>query len=161
MLINHTCCCFRTVSSRCQPVWWVLVILSCILSAELPKLEVGRAMEAVHYSAPTSVSHNGFLFKTASMARAVSERKAREGNIITDTHTHTNHAAHTVYKHTFQPPIIVNTNNEHSVFLWPFQAHSISIVLKSISNKTQSTHNTPVSIVGFPFFGYCYDSTLH
>uniref|UniRef100_A0A8D3BL56 ArfGAP with RhoGAP domain, ankyrin repeat and PH domain 1 n=1 Tax=Scophthalmus maximus TaxID=52904 RepID=A0A8D3BL56_SCOMX len=36
------------------------------------------AMQAIHYSAPTCVSHNGFLFKTASMARAVNERKARE-----------------------------------------------------------------------------------
>lgn len=48
--------------------------------AELPRLEVDVAMEPVHYSAPPSVSHNGFLFKTASMARAVTERKAREGN---------------------------------------------------------------------------------
>lgn len=37
-------------------------------------------MKPVHYSAPPSVSHNGFLFKTASMARAVTERKSREGN---------------------------------------------------------------------------------
>ncbi|XP_076002234.1 arf-GAP with Rho-GAP domain, ANK repeat and PH domain-containing protein 1 isoform X2 [Genypterus blacodes] len=51
--------------------------ISLNLNTEMPKSEVGRATEAVHYSAPTSVSHNGFLFKTASMAR-VSERKARE-----------------------------------------------------------------------------------
>uniref|UniRef100_A0A8C2ZN69 ArfGAP with RhoGAP domain, ankyrin repeat and PH domain 1 n=1 Tax=Cyclopterus lumpus TaxID=8103 RepID=A0A8C2ZN69_CYCLU len=31
-----------------------------------------------HYSAPPCVSHNGFLFKTASMARAITERKAKE-----------------------------------------------------------------------------------
>lgn len=40
-------------------------------------------MDPVHYSAPTCVSHNGFLFKTASMARAITERKAREGNLLT------------------------------------------------------------------------------
>uniref|UniRef100_UPI003AAFFC3D arf-GAP with Rho-GAP domain, ANK repeat and PH domain-containing protein 1 isoform X1 n=2 Tax=Centroberyx gerrardi TaxID=166262 RepID=UPI003AAFFC3D len=48
------------------------------LNTELPRSEVGGAMEAVHYSAPPSVSYNGFLFKTASMARAITERKARE-----------------------------------------------------------------------------------
>uniref|UniRef100_A0A671W284 ArfGAP with RhoGAP domain, ankyrin repeat and PH domain 1 n=1 Tax=Sparus aurata TaxID=8175 RepID=A0A671W284_SPAAU len=40
--------------------------------------EVVGDMDPVHYSAPTCVSHNGFLFKTASMARAITERKARE-----------------------------------------------------------------------------------
>nr|XP_019950740.1 PREDICTED: arf-GAP with Rho-GAP domain, ANK repeat and PH domain-containing protein 1 isoform X1 [Paralichthys olivaceus] len=35
-------------------------------------------MKAIHYSAPPCVTHNGFLFKTASMARAITERKARE-----------------------------------------------------------------------------------
>ncbi|KAA8593973.1 hypothetical protein FQN60_004807 [Etheostoma spectabile] len=35
-------------------------------------------MEAVHYSPPPCVSYNGFLFKTASMARAITERKAKE-----------------------------------------------------------------------------------
>ncbi|KAM3875362.1 LOW QUALITY PROTEIN: arf-GAP with Rho-GAP domain, ANK repeat and PH domain-containing protein 1 [Diretmus argenteus] len=44
---------------------------------KLPRSEVGGAMEAVHFS-PPCVSHNGFLFKTASMARAITERKARE-----------------------------------------------------------------------------------
>ncbi|XP_044058847.1 arf-GAP with Rho-GAP domain, ANK repeat and PH domain-containing protein 1-like isoform X5 [Siniperca chuatsi] len=53
-------------------------LLSHNLNTELPRSEVGGAMEAVHYSAPPCVSHNGFLFKTASMARAVTERKARE-----------------------------------------------------------------------------------
>ncbi|KAM4628043.1 arf-GAP with Rho-GAP domain, ANK repeat and PH domain-containing protein 1 [Polymixia lowei] len=48
------------------------------LNTELPRSEVGGGMEAVHYSAPPSVSHNGFLFKTGSMARAITERKARE-----------------------------------------------------------------------------------
>ncbi|XP_034024676.1 arf-GAP with Rho-GAP domain, ANK repeat and PH domain-containing protein 1-like [Thalassophryne amazonica] len=53
-------------------------LLSHNLNTELPRLEVGRAMEAVHYSPPHYVSHNGFLFKTGSMARAVTECKARE-----------------------------------------------------------------------------------
>lgn len=43
-------------------------------------------MDMIHYSAPTCVSHNGFLFKTASMARAITERKAREGNLLTLTY---------------------------------------------------------------------------
>uniref|UniRef100_A0A665U1I5 ArfGAP with RhoGAP domain, ankyrin repeat and PH domain 1 n=1 Tax=Echeneis naucrates TaxID=173247 RepID=A0A665U1I5_ECHNA len=53
-------------------------LISHNLNTELPRLEIGGAMETEHYSAPTSVSHNGFLFKTASMARAVTERKGRE-----------------------------------------------------------------------------------
>ncbi|KAM9358599.1 arf-GAP with Rho-GAP domain, ANK repeat and PH domain-containing protein 1 [Symphorus nematophorus] len=53
-------------------------LISHNLNTELPRSEVGGAMEAVHYSAPSCVSHNGFLFKTASMARAVTERKAKE-----------------------------------------------------------------------------------
>ncbi|XP_060928435.1 arf-GAP with Rho-GAP domain, ANK repeat and PH domain-containing protein 1-like isoform X3 [Limanda limanda] len=53
-------------------------LLSHNLNTELPQSHVGGAMEAVHYSAPPCVSHNGFLFKTASMARAISERKGKE-----------------------------------------------------------------------------------
>ncbi|XP_068172702.1 arf-GAP with Rho-GAP domain, ANK repeat and PH domain-containing protein 1 isoform X2 [Antennarius striatus] len=53
-------------------------LISHNLNTELPRSEVDGTMEAVHYSAPPNVSHNGFLFKTASMSRAVSERKARE-----------------------------------------------------------------------------------
>ncbi|KAM3615695.1 uncharacterized protein V6R79_006329 [Siganus canaliculatus] len=53
-------------------------LISHNLNTELPRLEVIGTMDAVHYSAPPCVSHNGFLFKTASMARAVSERKAKE-----------------------------------------------------------------------------------
>uniref|UniRef100_A0A3B4YA77 ArfGAP with RhoGAP domain, ankyrin repeat and PH domain 1 n=2 Tax=Seriola lalandi dorsalis TaxID=1841481 RepID=A0A3B4YA77_SERLL len=53
-------------------------LISHNLNTELPRSEIGGAMEAVHYSAPPCVSHNGFLFKTASMARAITERKARE-----------------------------------------------------------------------------------
>ncbi|XP_075871057.1 arf-GAP with Rho-GAP domain, ANK repeat and PH domain-containing protein 1 isoform X4 [Nelusetta ayraudi] len=48
------------------------------LNTELPRLDVGGASDPVHYSAPPCVSHNGFLFKTASVSRAVAERKARE-----------------------------------------------------------------------------------
>uniref|UniRef100_A0AAX7TTH2 ArfGAP with RhoGAP domain, ankyrin repeat and PH domain 1 n=1 Tax=Astatotilapia calliptera TaxID=8154 RepID=A0AAX7TTH2_ASTCA len=36
------------------------------------------AMDPEPYPLPPSVSHNGFLFKTASMARPVTERKAKE-----------------------------------------------------------------------------------
>uniref|UniRef100_A0A671W8L5 ArfGAP with RhoGAP domain, ankyrin repeat and PH domain 1 n=1 Tax=Sparus aurata TaxID=8175 RepID=A0A671W8L5_SPAAU len=53
-------------------------LISHNLNTELPRLEVVGDMDPVHYSAPTCVSHNGFLFKTASMARAITERKARE-----------------------------------------------------------------------------------
>ncbi|XP_030007952.1 arf-GAP with Rho-GAP domain, ANK repeat and PH domain-containing protein 1 isoform X2 [Sphaeramia orbicularis] len=48
------------------------------LNTELPRLEVGLAMDVNPYSPPLCVSHNGFLYKTASMARAITERKARE-----------------------------------------------------------------------------------
>ncbi|XP_034723951.1 arf-GAP with Rho-GAP domain, ANK repeat and PH domain-containing protein 1-like isoform X1 [Etheostoma cragini] len=48
------------------------------LNTELPRSEVGGGMEAVHYSPPPCVAYNGFLFKTASMARAITERKAKE-----------------------------------------------------------------------------------
>ncbi|KAM7413168.1 hypothetical protein PAMA_020512 [Pampus argenteus] len=51
-------------------------LLSHNLNTELPRSEV--VMEAVHYSPPPCVSHNGFLFKTASMARAITERKTKE-----------------------------------------------------------------------------------
>uniref|UniRef100_A0A8D3BCS2 Arf-GAP with Rho-GAP domain ANK repeat and PH domain-containing protein 1 n=1 Tax=Scophthalmus maximus TaxID=52904 RepID=A0A8D3BCS2_SCOMX len=63
-------------SAHSQPLQAELI--SHNLNTELPQSEVGGAMQAIHYSAPTCVSHNGFLFKTASMARAVNERKARE-----------------------------------------------------------------------------------
>ncbi|CAL8351371.1 unnamed protein product [Lota lota] len=52
--------------------------LSRNLNTELPRSEVGGAMETVHYAPSPSVSHNGFLFKTGSMARAIAERKGRE-----------------------------------------------------------------------------------
>uniref|UniRef100_A0A3P8Y0M7 ArfGAP with RhoGAP domain, ankyrin repeat and PH domain 1 n=1 Tax=Esox lucius TaxID=8010 RepID=A0A3P8Y0M7_ESOLU len=52
--------------------------LSHNLNTELPRLEVVGLMEPQHYSPQHSVTHNGFLYKTASMARHVMERKAKE-----------------------------------------------------------------------------------
>uniref|UniRef100_A0AAR2LXD5 ArfGAP with RhoGAP domain, ankyrin repeat and PH domain 1 n=1 Tax=Pygocentrus nattereri TaxID=42514 RepID=A0AAR2LXD5_PYGNA len=40
--------------------------------------EVKIAVHAEHYMAPPSITHNGFLFKTASMARPITERKNKE-----------------------------------------------------------------------------------
>ncbi|XP_057694032.1 arf-GAP with Rho-GAP domain, ANK repeat and PH domain-containing protein 1-like isoform X2 [Corythoichthys intestinalis] len=54
------------------------VLLSHNLNTELPHSEVDSAMEEVHFPSPTCVYHNGFLFKTGSMARAFAERKTRE-----------------------------------------------------------------------------------
>ncbi|XP_061775109.1 arf-GAP with Rho-GAP domain, ANK repeat and PH domain-containing protein 1-like isoform X1 [Nerophis ophidion] len=53
-------------------------LLSHNQNTELPCSEVEAGMEEVQFSAPTCVYHNGFLFKTGSMARAITERKARE-----------------------------------------------------------------------------------
>uniref|UniRef100_UPI0037E87F7A arf-GAP with Rho-GAP domain, ANK repeat and PH domain-containing protein 1 isoform X2 n=1 Tax=Semicossyphus pulcher TaxID=241346 RepID=UPI0037E87F7A len=53
-------------------------LISHNLNTELPRSEVGGDMEALHYLPQPCVSHNGFLFKTASMARAITERKSRE-----------------------------------------------------------------------------------
>ncbi|XP_042343063.1 arf-GAP with Rho-GAP domain, ANK repeat and PH domain-containing protein 1-like isoform X4 [Plectropomus leopardus] len=63
-------------NSHAQPLQAELI--SHNLNTELPRSEVGGGMEAVHYAPPPCVSHNGFLFKTASMARAITERKAKE-----------------------------------------------------------------------------------
>ncbi|KAM6946388.1 arf-GAP with Rho-GAP domain, ANK repeat and PH domain-containing protein 1 [Aplochiton taeniatus] len=52
--------------------------LSHNLNTELPRSEVGGLMETEPYKPPASVSLNGFLFKTGSMARLATERKARE-----------------------------------------------------------------------------------
>ncbi|XP_030237742.1 arf-GAP with Rho-GAP domain, ANK repeat and PH domain-containing protein 1 isoform X2 [Gadus morhua] len=52
--------------------------LSHNLNTELPRSEVGGAMETVHYAPSPSVSHNGFLYKTGSMARAIAEKKGRD-----------------------------------------------------------------------------------
>nr|XP_020497373.1 arf-GAP with Rho-GAP domain, ANK repeat and PH domain-containing protein 1 isoform X1 [Labrus bergylta] len=53
-------------------------LISHNLNTELPRSEVGGDMEALHYSPQPCVSYNGFLFKTASMARAITEHKSRE-----------------------------------------------------------------------------------
>ncbi|KAF4104502.1 arf-GAP with Rho-GAP domain, ANK repeat and PH domain-containing protein 1-like isoform X2 [Onychostoma macrolepis] len=47
-------------------------------NTEVPRSEVKVAIDRVHYMAPTSVTHNGFLFKTASMARPITEKKGKE-----------------------------------------------------------------------------------
>uniref|UniRef100_A0A8C7MAB6 ArfGAP with RhoGAP domain, ankyrin repeat and PH domain 1 n=1 Tax=Oncorhynchus kisutch TaxID=8019 RepID=A0A8C7MAB6_ONCKI len=52
--------------------------LSHNLNSELPHSEVTGDMEPQHYSPQHPVIHNGFLFKTASMVRPITERKARE-----------------------------------------------------------------------------------
>lgn len=52
---------------------------------EIPRSEVKLAMHTEHYMAPPSITHNGFLFKTASMARPITERKNKEGKPITIT----------------------------------------------------------------------------
>ncbi|KAM6933000.1 arf-GAP with Rho-GAP domain, ANK repeat and PH domain-containing protein 1 [Xenentodon cancila] len=53
-------------------------LISHNLNTELPQLEVFPGTEPKHYQPPPCVSYNGFLFKTASMARAIPERKGRE-----------------------------------------------------------------------------------
>ncbi|XP_074535339.1 arf-GAP with Rho-GAP domain, ANK repeat and PH domain-containing protein 1 isoform X2 [Halichoeres trimaculatus] len=53
-------------------------LISHNLNTELPRSEVGGDMEALHYLPQPCVSHNGFLYKTASMARAITERKSKE-----------------------------------------------------------------------------------
>uniref|UniRef100_A0A8C9TE92 ArfGAP with RhoGAP domain, ankyrin repeat and PH domain 1 n=1 Tax=Scleropages formosus TaxID=113540 RepID=A0A8C9TE92_SCLFO len=40
--------------------------------------ECVRRFVTVHYMAPPSITHNGFLFKTASVGRPITERKAKE-----------------------------------------------------------------------------------
>ncbi|XP_062274830.1 arf-GAP with Rho-GAP domain, ANK repeat and PH domain-containing protein 1-like isoform X2 [Scomber scombrus] len=53
-------------------------LLSHNLNTELPQSVVDGNMETKPYSPPLCVSHNGFLFKTGSMARAITERKSKE-----------------------------------------------------------------------------------
>ncbi|KAI7790055.1 putative arf-GAP with Rho-GAP domain, partial [Triplophysa rosa] len=47
-------------------------------NTELPRSEVEVAIDTLHYMAPPSITHNGFLFKTASMARPITEKKSKE-----------------------------------------------------------------------------------
>ncbi|XP_062872364.1 arf-GAP with Rho-GAP domain, ANK repeat and PH domain-containing protein 1-like [Trichomycterus rosablanca] len=47
-------------------------------NTEIPRSDLKLAMHTEHYMAPPSITHNGFLFKTASMARPITERKNKE-----------------------------------------------------------------------------------
>ncbi|TRY85124.1 hypothetical protein DNTS_006329 [Danionella cerebrum] len=47
-------------------------------NTEIPRSEIKVSIDTVHYMAPPSITHNGFLFKTASMARPITERKGKE-----------------------------------------------------------------------------------
>ncbi|XP_076850546.1 arf-GAP with Rho-GAP domain, ANK repeat and PH domain-containing protein 1-like isoform X2 [Brachyhypopomus gauderio] len=47
-------------------------------NTEIPRSETKVAMHPEHYVPPPSITHNGFLFKTASMARPITERKNKE-----------------------------------------------------------------------------------
>ncbi|XP_069496367.1 arf-GAP with Rho-GAP domain, ANK repeat and PH domain-containing protein 1 isoform X3 [Ambystoma mexicanum] len=47
-------------------------------NSELPRLDLGNNMEKQYYVARPSITHNGFLHKTASMGKAINERKSRE-----------------------------------------------------------------------------------
>ncbi|KAM8853282.1 arf-GAP with Rho-GAP domain, ANK repeat and PH domain-containing protein 1 isoform 1-T1 [Synchiropus picturatus] len=53
-------------------------LLSHNLNTEFPRSEAAETMNPVHYSPPPCVSHNGFLFKTGSMTRLITEQKAKE-----------------------------------------------------------------------------------
>lgn len=46
---------------------------------ESPRSEVAISMSTMQYSTLPSVSLNGFLFKTSSMTRVMTDRKGREG----------------------------------------------------------------------------------
>uniref|UniRef100_A0AAQ4PWQ0 ArfGAP with RhoGAP domain, ankyrin repeat and PH domain 1 n=1 Tax=Gasterosteus aculeatus aculeatus TaxID=481459 RepID=A0AAQ4PWQ0_GASAC len=63
-------------SAHSQPLQAELI--SHNLNTELPRSEVNEGMAAIHYSTPPCVSHNGFLYKTASMARPITERKSKD-----------------------------------------------------------------------------------
>lgn len=53
-------------------------LISHNFNTELPRIVVGVFTDTMPYSAPTTVCLNGFLFKTASMTRVVTDRKAKE-----------------------------------------------------------------------------------
>ncbi|KAF7219514.1 arf-GAP with Rho-GAP domain, ANK repeat and PH domain-containing protein 1 isoform X1 [Nothobranchius furzeri] len=63
-------------SAHSQPLQAELIRLN--LSTELPMLHVEGGMDLQHYQPSPCASYNGFLFKTASLTRAVTECKARE-----------------------------------------------------------------------------------
>ncbi|XP_075956073.1 arf-GAP with Rho-GAP domain, ANK repeat and PH domain-containing protein 1 isoform X2 [Anarhichas minor] len=62
-------------NAHSQPLQAELISLN--LNTELPRSEMDED-KPIHYSPPRCVSHNGFLFKTASMARAITERKGKD-----------------------------------------------------------------------------------
>nr|XP_033803816.1 arf-GAP with Rho-GAP domain, ANK repeat and PH domain-containing protein 1 isoform X2 [Geotrypetes seraphini] len=47
-------------------------------NSEIPRVELKSNMEKQYYVARLSITHNGYLHKTASMSKAVHERKSRE-----------------------------------------------------------------------------------
>ncbi|MGH0181634.1 UNVERIFIED_CONTAM: hypothetical protein FKN15_007513, partial [Acipenser sinensis] len=51
-------------------------------NTEIPRSEVGGHLDRQYYVAPPSITHNGFLFKTGSMGKPVTERKAKEGRSV-------------------------------------------------------------------------------
>uniref|UniRef100_A0A1A7XFN8 ArfGAP with RhoGAP domain, ankyrin repeat and PH domain 1 n=1 Tax=Iconisemion striatum TaxID=60296 RepID=A0A1A7XFN8_9TELE len=63
-------------SAHSQPLQAELIRLN--LSTELPTLHVEGGMDLQHYQPSPCASYNGFLFKTASLTRVVTEFKARE-----------------------------------------------------------------------------------
>ncbi|KAG9471772.1 hypothetical protein GDO78_022906 [Eleutherodactylus coqui] len=47
-------------------------------TSEIPRLDLGVNLEKQYYVMHHSVSHNGYLYKTSSMTRLVTDRKAKE-----------------------------------------------------------------------------------
>ncbi|KAM4702268.1 arf-GAP with Rho-GAP domain, ANK repeat and PH domain-containing protein 1 isoform 2-T4 [Discoglossus pictus] len=47
-------------------------------TSEIPRLDFGNNMERQYYVTRPSITHNGFLYKTSSMTKPVSEKKAKE-----------------------------------------------------------------------------------
>ncbi|XP_051782489.1 arf-GAP with Rho-GAP domain, ANK repeat and PH domain-containing protein 1 isoform X2 [Erpetoichthys calabaricus] len=47
-------------------------------STEIPRSDIGSHMDRQYYVAPPSITHSGFLYKTASMGKLVTDRKAKE-----------------------------------------------------------------------------------
>ncbi len=111
----------------------LFVFLFVCSPAEIPRSEVCEAMEARHYLPPPCVSHNGFLFKTGSMARAITERKAREG----------------IHLYTRYPTVIKNTKKWiHCVFVEPFSKQSLVVLQKlaSLLATQYSKHTKRLSV---------------
>ncbi|XP_053312586.1 arf-GAP with Rho-GAP domain, ANK repeat and PH domain-containing protein 1 [Spea bombifrons] len=47
-------------------------------TSEIPRLDLGGNMEKNYYVTHQSITHNGYLYKTSSMTKLVTERKAKE-----------------------------------------------------------------------------------